>query len=228
MYLLDSNRESALRAREIYGNGKISDLVEFLNEKINLSIDIQAVVNGFKWLFSYKTGPKGFYRWGALKYFMLEYEEHLKTEKYSKETNDKVPLEDYSITTIEHIIPQTYQTYWENEMDEFTQNIEEDKKDHARIVLLNTLGNLTILKNGKNAALGNYPWDYKKDRFSTGSYSEIEISKHGYWNYCIIKERGADMLKYLCEKVQDGFKFDDDSIHQILIDTEYIIKEVYK
>jgi hypothetical protein len=227
MYLLDSYRESALRAREIYNGGKITELIEYLNEKLKTPINEKSVIDGFRYLFSLKTGNRGFHRWGDLKYFLFEYEEYIKKPE-SKETNDKVPLNDFAITTIEHIIPQTWQNFWGNEMDEFTQNIEDDKKDHARIVLLNTLGNLTILKNGKNSGLGNYPWDYKKSRFTTGSYSEIEISKHDYWDYHIIRDKGADKLKYLGQKVQNGFKFNENSIRQILFDSEYIIQKVYE
>ena len=79
----------------------------------------------------------------------------------------------------------------------------------------------------KNQSIKNESWDYKKERFSTGSFNEIEISKSDKWNYRSIQQRGEKLLKFLCLKVQDGFTFDNEAIRQILFDADYIIKRVY-
>ena len=54
-------------------------------------------------LFTYVNGNKGFHRWGTLKYFLFEYEEILK--KRCNETDDKINIDNYEDTSIEHIIP---------------------------------------------------------------------------------------------------------------------------
>ncbi len=73
----------------------------------------------------------------------------------------------------------------------------------AEKILINTLGNLTILKNGKNSSLGNLGWNEKRERYRTGSYNEIDISKNAVWTQNEIKKRGADMLAFLEGKI-DG------------------------
>ena len=89
--------------------------------------------------------------------------------------------------------------------------------------MINTLGNLTILKNGKNSALGNRSWGEKKERYRTGSYNEIAISKYDVWAKQNIFERGIDMLKFLECKVT-GLKFTDEEMKKTLFYDDYIIQ----
>jgi hypothetical protein len=86
---------------------------------------------------------------------------------------------------------------------------------------------LTILES-KNQSIKNKSWKFKKERFTTGSYNEIEVSKFDKWDYKSIQDRGEKMLKFLGEKAQENFVFDDDAIRQILFDTDYIIKAIYE
>ena len=226
MYILNIEYESATKAREIYHNeSELSEFVLYLNEKLDTPINIQSVINNFRYLFSYVKGNIGFHRWSTLKYFLFAYEEQLQCE--FKETNITLPLEKFYDTQVEHIMPRSWWDHWKAEMVEFAQDIDEEKKEYARKVLLNTLGNLTILGE-KNQHLKNCPWLYKKERFSTGSYNEIEISKCPQWNYESIKNRGEKMIRFLFQKVQKEYTIDEDAIKEILFDTEYIINNIYK
>lgn len=222
IWIMDE-RNPATWARDLYNEEETIDNVLFrTNELINKPINNIDIINGFKYLFTYANGNKGFHRWGNLKYFLFEYEEYLKS--VAEETNDKVSLKDYEETTIEHIIPQTYRTFWSEVVSELTDPIEEDYRNQAIKVLINTLGNLTILKNGKNAALGNRSWIEKKERYRTGSYNEIEISKFTDWNKNNIYDRGFDMLKFMESKVT-GLKFTEEDKKKALFYDDYIIQQ---
>lgn len=197
IWIMDE-RTFASWARDIYLNeeqGIPEDITNDIKTQLSKKIDTDDIINGFKYLFSYINGKKGFHRWDNLKYFLFEYEEALKNE--FRETAEKVSFGDFEDTTIEHIMPQSYQKHWNDQMEQYIFDIEDEKKAQAQKILLNTIGNLTILKNGKNASLGNRSWSDKKERFSTGSYNEIEVAKRDVWDQKAIWERGAKLLKFL-------------------------------
>jgi len=208
LYLEDDNIE--------WLNVKLDELLQQPLSKDNL---IQSLNN----LYTYERGPKGFHRWNALKYFLFEYEDHLK--EFAKETDDKVNLNDFELTTIEHVMPQEYSENWKDVIGDFTSGLEEDKSKVAVKVLINSIGNLTILKDGKNSSLGNRSWLDKKNRFITGSYNEIAISQKHNWTKKEIFERGLDMLIFLQNKV-NGLKFNDDELDKILFYQDYIIERI--
>ena len=218
-------RTAAAWARDIYINeDDLQGITKKTEDLINISVSVPNIIQSFKYLFTYERGAKGFHRWGNLKYFLFEYEEFLKLK--AQETNDKVTLDDFGETTIEHIIPQHFWDNWKEEVNSVTDGLEEEEKiEQTRKVLLNTLGNLTILKNGKNSSLGNRGWKEKKERFRTGSYNEIEISKHDKWTKLNISERGAEMLKFLETKVT-GLTFTDDEIKKTLYFDDYITERL--
>lgn len=221
IWIMDE-RNPATWARDLYNDEEsIDDILLRTNVLISKPIINIDIINGFKRLFTYERGAIGFHRWLGLKYFLFEYEQHLKVK--ARETNDKVSLCDFYDTTIEHVIPQTYWTSWASIVDEFTEPIEEEYKNQARKVLINTLGNLTILKNGKNSALGNRSWVDKKERYRTGSYNEIAISNYSEWTKNIICERGIEMLKFLESKIT-GLIFTEDEIKKYLFYDDYIIQ----
>lgn len=218
-------RTTASWARDIYND---EDDIHGIHLKqidlLNMPVVIPNIIQSFKYLFTYERGAKGFHRWGNLKYFLFEYEEYLK--KLARETDDKVSIDHYYDTTIEHIIPQAFRENWEDEVNNLTSGIDEDKIEQAQKVLINTLGNLTILKDGKNASLGNKKWEDKKNRFRTGSYNEIDISQHDNWTMEKIAQRGKDMLKFLETKI-NGLNFSNDDIEKILFYDDFIINKIY-
>lgn len=209
-------------ARELYNNDTtLDEILQKTQLTIGTRVSRENIVWSFQNLFTYVRGQKGFHRWPYLKYFIFEYEEKLKEQFH--EDDDKVTIDDYDETTIEHIIPQKYDTYWQAEVNEIIKDLEGEQIDRAKSVLINTLGNLTILKGGKNSSLGNKSWDDKQTRFKTGSYNEIDISLNKKWNKESIMTRGIVMLKFLEGKLECP-EFTDDERKMILFCDEYIIK----
>lgn len=128
---------------------------------------------------------KGFYEWKGLRYFLYEYEIYLQ-EQYRGELK-KVEWEHVNTETIEHIYPQ-------NPDDESWTDVFEDED------LLHDLGNLLLLSQSANSSLNNKPFDDKRKRFSTNSYSAIKISKSKNWTPDKIVERREEMLDFLDER----------------------------
>jgi uncharacterized protein with ParB-like and HNH nuclease domain len=215
-------RKTAYWARDIYnGEESIQKVIQKEVDFLNMPISVQGIVQSFKQQFNYERGPKGFHRWNNLKYFLFEYEEFLK--KQAKETDTRVTIDDFDKTSIEHIVPQNFRVNWGDTVQDVVKNLTEPEKiAQAQKVLINTLGNLTILKNGKNSSLGNKSWFDKKERFRTGSYNEIAISKHDNWTKDSISQRGRDMLEFLETKIS-GLYFSEQEIENILFYDDYIV-----
>ena len=201
--ILDERR-FATRARDLH-KGDLN-LVELKNELESLllqQIDVQALVGGFRYLFTYVKGNIGFHRWGALKFFLMEYEEYLQGKGLPH-----VGWDNYYDIQIEHVMPKTWNTHWSTEMNNYLNahpslNVEEVGR--AKNILVNTLGNLTIIQDIKNAGIGNNPWATKQDAYLNGSYSEIEIATTKSWNpweHDSIKARGKIMLDFLCDYLE--------------------------
>ncbi len=222
LWLFDE-RNVANWARDIYSD---EDSLDGINKKIEELIQTplltQSLILSMNNLYTYERGNKGFHRWGALKYFLFSYEESLKIE--FNETDNKVNIADYESTTIEHIVPQQFLENWSSVVNEFITGIDEDKILIAQRVLINTLGNLTILKGGKNSSLGNLGWDYKKKRFETGSYNEIDISRNSEWSSREIYLRGIKMVVFLESKIS-GLKFSEEEKFKLLFYDSSIIQK---
>jgi uncharacterized protein with ParB-like and HNH nuclease domain len=218
-------RTTAAWARDIY-NKEVT--IESVNQKqteiLSTAVNVPNLIQSFRSLFTYVRGNKGFHRWSALKYFLFEYEEHLKHKV--QETKDKVSIDDYLETTIEHVIPQQFWDNWQDTVNAFTNDFQEEDIEQARKVLIHSLGNLTILKNGKNASLGNKSWLSKKERFRTGSYNEIDISQYETWTKDNIAKRGKEMLKFLEYKIK-GLSFSEADMENILFYDDFIIDKIY-
>lgn len=201
--ILDERR-FATRARDLH-KGEMN-LVELKNELESLllqQIDVQSIVGGFRYLFTYVRGNIGFHRWGALKFFLMEYEKHLQDRGLSH-----VGWENYYDIQIEHVIPRTWSTHWTNEMNNYLaahSSLNADEVEKAKNILINTLGNLTVIQDIKNAGIGNNPWTTKQDAYLNGSYSEVEIATKTSWHpwgYNSIEERGKQMLDFLCDYLE--------------------------
>lgn len=218
-------RTTATWARDLYNQeDSVSSILQRMIELIKTEINMHSVITQFRNLFTYERGNKGFHKWRGIKYFLFEYDEQLRKE--AKEHSSKVSLDDFDKTTIEHIIPQRYEEHWSNEIDVFTDCfVSADQRNMAKKVIIHTLGNLTILKDGKNSALGNRSWKEKKERFRTGSYNEIEISANNQWTIENIEERGMKMLRFL-ESLVVGLKFTKEEVDQMLFSELYIINRM--
>ena len=201
--ILDERR-FATRARDLH-KGEMN-LVELKNELESLllqQIDVQSIVGGFRYLFTYVRGNIGFHRWGALKFFLMEYEKHLQGRGLSH-----VGWENYYDIQIEHVMPRTWSTYWSVEMNNYLaahSSLNADEVVKAKNILINTLGNLTVIQDIKNAGIGNNPWTTKQDAYLNGSYSEVEIATNTSWHpwkHNSIEARGKQMLDFLCDYLE--------------------------
>lgn len=146
----------------------------------------------------------GYYSWGAIRYFMYEYEQHLR--KLSKTTRQLLHWEAYKAEgfdsdhkTIEHIYPQrATDPYWKTQFSEFSV-IE-------RNTLRNSLGNLLPASNGKNASLSNKSFEAKKGSttnqvgYRYGCLSEIQVAHEQDWGAKEILRRGVALLSFMEER----------------------------
>lgn len=201
--LLDERR-FATRAHDLHqGNLTLNELKKELDDLLLQPIDIQSLIGGFRYLFTYVRGNIGFHRWSALKFFLMEYENHERGNGLPH-----VKWDNYYEVQIEHVMPRIWSTHWSSEMNHYLnahQSLNVDEVERAKNILINSLGNLTIIQDIKNAGIGNNPWDIKRDAYKDGSYSEIEIATNTLWHpwgYASIKARGEHMLDFMCDYLE--------------------------
>ncbi len=134
----------------------------------------------------YKTGD-GYYSWKGLKYFLYEYELYLQNHFRGER---KLQWEEINKESIEHIYPQNAtKVCW---IEQFGNLPEKEQR-----ILLHSLGNLLLLASRKNSAIQNSCFSEKKEIFSQGSYSEIEVSKNIKWSPTEIKTRTRMLIEFL-------------------------------
>ena len=184
-------------AHKCFENEKtIADLITEVNNQTVAWLDFDNFVK--ECVDRYKPNRHGFYEWTGLRYFLFEYER-------SKQMNNKMLCnwdtlfkQQQDKTSIEHIYPQTpTDPYWQQR---FADNN-----------LLNSLGNLLLLKLAKNIQVQNYDFITKKTTtfdanneveflgYDHGSYSEKIVSKYAEWTPKEIIERGKHLLHFLVE-----------------------------
>jgi hypothetical protein len=144
----------------------------------------------------------GFYSWGAARYFMYEYEQHLRT--LSKTTrqlldwreDDEREAYDADHRTVEHIYPQrASHSYWKERFNAFSVQ--------ERNILKGSLGNLLPISHPKNSSLGNDSFPEKlgtADRqvgYRYGCLSEIQVSMEPEWTPTAILQRGLRLLAFM-------------------------------
>ncbi|WP_160143778.1 DUF262 domain-containing protein [Chryseolinea soli] len=222
IWLFDE-RTMASWGHDLYiGKQNLTALEAQMDELLGTPIHNGNLIDTMNILFTYERGAKGFHRWGGLKYFLFEYEDNLK--KKAGEKNSKVSLSDYDSTTIEHIIPQSFQEFWSTEVNKFLLGADSSNHEMSIKILLNTLGNLTILRDGKNSSVGNKSWQDKRARFRTGSYNEIDIAEKDIWDHAEIVDRGIKMLEFMETKVH-GLKLSSVEKMKLLFYHDYAINQ---
>ena len=201
--ILDERR-FATRARDLHnGNLELGDLKNELDGLLVQQIDVQSLIGGFRYLFTYVRGNIGFHRWSALKFFLMEYEKHLQGKGLSH-----VGWENFHDIQIEHVMPKAWSTYWSVEMNNYMSahsSLNVDEVERAKNILVNSLGNLTVIQDIKNAGIGNNPWTTKQGAYLNGSYSENQIATETSWHpweHASIEARGKKMLDFLCDYLE--------------------------
>lgn len=187
-------------ANNFFKNKNINNLIKniekelFTDEATYKWVDLKAFENTIN---NHFKDDKGWYSWKGLKYLLYEYELDLQ-EKAKGER--KLQWEEINKDTTEHIYPQTpNDKCWISTFSSLS------KKEKYRN--LHSLGNLVLLSNSKNSSLQNncfnmkkYDKKNKKDIFSNGSYSEIEVSKNNQWTPIEIKKRAEKILQFLSDR----------------------------
>ena len=146
---------------------------------------------------------RGFYRWAGIRYFLFEYELHLK--KQAKSSRDKLNWQilnecfEQDYYTIEHIYPQnTQKRHWTSKFPYL--------KTKDREALRHSLGNLLPLSKPKNSSLQDKSFTDKKGNkenkvgFLYGSYSENEVATYDDWTPKEILDRGLQLLDFMEER----------------------------
>ena len=178
-------------ANEFHKNKDIDKLIK------NIENELYEDENRYKWvsmsnfideiedLFKHNSG---WYSWKYLNYFLYEYEIYLQKEKF-KEDRQKIKWDEINRESIEHIYPESSNL-------ECWKDIFKGKNKKY----LHSLGNLLLLSTSKNSSVGNKCFNEKKERYKSGSYSEIEVAQYEKWTPKEIYERGMKLLDFLSER----------------------------
>lgn len=103
--------------------------------------------------------------------------------------------------TIEHVMPQTWETHWPLPAEAKVDGLTEQKAIGRRGVMLNTLGNLTLITGKFNSSLQNAAWSAKRPELLT--YAKLNLTQyfHGAaadtWDEAAIRLRTEHLFKQL-------------------------------
>lgn len=95
--------------------------------------------------------------------------------------------------TIEHVLPQTWQTYWPLPPEDKADPVHEQRATSRRDAMLNTLGNLTLITGSFNSSLRNAAWSLKRPELL--KYAKLNLTQYFHqpeaddWNESAIQER---------------------------------------
>ena len=198
------------------GELTLDDIKQKLNAATSYCLHDDGTLNS-KYFYDYlykrfnSSGKSGYYGWQGLRYFLYEYELNLLSQSRQK----KVAWEDLLKTpkdkvSIEHVFPQTPTKKWK----ELFADV--DKDDYP--LYSGSIGNLLILSMSINSSLQNDDFgDKKKPKFndagekkrngySDGSHSEIEVAQHDKWTPAHVEERGLRLLSFMEDRWCIKFK----------------------
>jgi len=103
--------------------------------------------------------------------------------------------------TIEHVMPQEWATFWPLADEIKADPIAEQKATIRRNILLNTLGNLTLITGSLNPALSNSAWSTKRPELKKFSKLNLTQYFHGQeadsWDEEAIAMRAEYLFKQL-------------------------------
>lgn len=105
--------------------------------------------------------------------------------------------------TIEHVIPQTWETDWPL-VDHYRQPLTGDELDEAterRTTRINRIGNLTLVTGPLNSALSNDPWQAKRVELNkhTRLLLNARLIEHDTWDEQKIDDRTAWITERIIE-----------------------------
>lgn len=103
--------------------------------------------------------------------------------------------------TIEHVMPQTWEPYWPLPAEAKVDAMTEQKAAARRSVMLNTLGNLTLITGKFNSSLQNAAWAAKRPELLT--YAKLNLTQYFHsaaadtWDEAAIRVRTEYLFKQL-------------------------------
>lgn len=103
--------------------------------------------------------------------------------------------------TIEHVLPQKWETHWPLPDSAKVDPVIEQKAAARRTILLNTLGNLTLITGSLNPALSNSAWNTKRPELLKFSKLNLTQYFHGKeadeWDEAAIERRTEALFAQL-------------------------------
>ena len=183
-----------------FSKNEAVDITNIIKNALLTPIDKEYIVEQFKNLYTYKRGNIGFYRWSGIKYFLLKYEEYLKNKNNGR--INLISWKDYDKLSVEHIYPQSPGNDWEVLTNEISGKIiKKIDFELKQKIVVNSLGNLTLLSFSENASASNGSWQEKCGIYENKSYDLTAIVKNENWNIETIETRGKKMLTVLAEMI---------------------------
>lgn len=113
--------------------------------------------------------------------------------------------------TIEHVLPQTWQSHWPLPAEAKVDAAVEQKAIARREVLLNTLGNLTLITGSFNSSLQNAAWTAKKPELL--KYAKLNLTQYFHgpeadsWDEDAIRKRTEHLFGLLLKVWPEAEKF---------------------
>lgn len=179
------------------------DITNIIKNALRTPIDKEYIVEQFKNLYTYKRGNIGFYRWSGIKYFLLKYEEYLKNENNGRK--NLISWKDYDKLSDEHIYPQVPGDDWEVLTNEISGKIKKKIDfDLKQKIVVNSLGNLTLLRSSENSSASNGSWQKKRVIYKNKSNDLTAIVQNKNWNIETIEARGKKMLNFLAKMINEA------------------------
>jgi len=103
--------------------------------------------------------------------------------------------------TIEHVMPQTWATHWPLPAEAKVDVLTEQKAASKRDLMLNTLGNLTLITGKFNSSLQNAAWSAKRPELLT--YAKLNLTQYFHgpaadtWDEAAIRARTEHLFGQL-------------------------------
>ncbi|HTA45571.1 MAG TPA: DUF262 domain-containing protein [Bryobacteraceae bacterium] len=198
-------------AGELYrGERTLPEATDIVTSRTTKNFSAEKAIGRMRELFQ---DSNGFYSWDGLRYFLFEYEHHLKDKAGMgtiKLTWNEFNSSKRDHATIEHIYPNVAASA---DWPSF-----EVRSETERRVLRNSLGNLVAASQSRNSKFSNRPFAAKKQDadgakgYFNGSYSEIEVAQLADWTPQSILNRGLAMLDFLESRWHVSLGTHDDKV----------------
>ena len=187
-----NNRFSRLAGKVFRGDHSLAQAAEAIREKAGWHFSLDRIA------LEIRDENAGFFSWRGIRYFLFEYEQHLRSR--AKMHAEKIHWDSFVASradhvSIEHIYPQNPRP---GDWPTFDARPEDERRR-----LCHSLGNLLALSVSRNAKFSNRPFAKKRIDdagvigYQNGSHSEIEVAKLADWTPQTVLERGLEMLAFM-------------------------------